>query len=87
LECCECEAAEDNYGSGVYKFHLFCDIFSIPGENQRLSALLKLLPSESFALWADTDRGFMDPHLLTLAAQFELVSASVVRKYLAAVRA
>ncbi|KAG1874841.1 hypothetical protein F4604DRAFT_1498517, partial [Suillus subluteus] len=54
-----------NYGAGLRKFHLFCDIFSIP-ETDRLPAAFELL--HSFALWAP-------------------ISISVVRKYLAAVRA
>ncbi|KAG1751558.1 uncharacterized protein EDB91DRAFT_1045721 [Suillus paluster] len=41
-----------SYGAGLRKFHLFCDIFSIP-EADRLPASFKLL--HSFALWAITD--------------------------------
>lgn len=72
-----------SYGSGLRKFHLFCDIFTIP-EAQRLPASFELL--HSFALWAASDPevielGFPSP------VPFEPVSVSVVRKYLAAVRA
>ncbi|EPQ56564.1 hypothetical protein GLOTRDRAFT_12382, partial [Gloeophyllum trabeum ATCC 11539] len=38
-----------NYGAGLCKFHLFCDVFSIP-EIRRLPASFELL--HSFALWA-----------------------------------
>ncbi|EPQ55316.1 hypothetical protein GLOTRDRAFT_41871, partial [Gloeophyllum trabeum ATCC 11539] len=38
-----------SYGSGLQKFHLFCDIFSIP-ETRRLPASFSIL--HSFALWA-----------------------------------
>ncbi|KAG2748160.1 hypothetical protein P692DRAFT_201715613, partial [Suillus brevipes Sb2] len=38
-----------SYGSGLRKFHIFCDIFSIP-EADRLPASFELL--HSFALWA-----------------------------------
>ncbi|KAG1834524.1 hypothetical protein EV424DRAFT_1310211 [Suillus variegatus] len=38
-----------SYGAGLRKFHLFCDIFSIP-ESNRLPASFELL--HSFALWA-----------------------------------
>ncbi|KAJ7834446.1 hypothetical protein B0H14DRAFT_2363800, partial [Mycena olivaceomarginata] len=59
------------YGSGFCKFHLFCDIFSIP-ESARLPASFELL--HSFSLWAATDP------LLP-------VFVDTVNKYLAAVRA
>ncbi|KAG0692651.1 hypothetical protein DFH29DRAFT_817292, partial [Suillus ampliporus] len=41
-----------SYGAGLRKFHLFCDIFSIP-EHDRLPASFELL--HSFALWAVSD--------------------------------
>lgn len=72
-----------NYGSGLRKFHVFCDIFSIP-ETERLPASFQLL--HSFALWAATDPDSMDPDLAA-STQFEPVSDSSLRKYLAAVRA
>ncbi|RDX47953.1 hypothetical protein OH76DRAFT_1305556, partial [Lentinus brumalis] len=37
------------YGSGLRKYHLFCDIFSI-GEDDRLPASFEIL--HSFCLWA-----------------------------------
>ncbi|KIO01883.1 hypothetical protein M404DRAFT_149050, partial [Pisolithus tinctorius Marx 270] len=40
------------YGSGICKFHIFCDIFSIP-EAEHLPASFLLL--HSFALWAASD--------------------------------
>ena len=73
------------YGAGLRKFHLFCDIFSIP-ESERLPASFELL--HSFALWAVTDP---EPFNSILPANdhipFEPVSVSVARKYLSAVRA
>ncbi|KZT25238.1 hypothetical protein NEOLEDRAFT_1204359, partial [Neolentinus lepideus HHB14362 ss-1] len=41
-----------SYGAGLRKFHLFCDIFSVP-EVARLPASFALL--HSFVLWAVTD--------------------------------
>ncbi|RPD52818.1 hypothetical protein L227DRAFT_514196, partial [Lentinus tigrinus ALCF2SS1-6] len=38
-----------SYGSGLRKFHIFCDVFSIP-ESDRLPASFQLL--HLFALWA-----------------------------------
>lgn len=61
------------YGSGLCKFHIFCDIFSIP-ETDRLLALYKLL--HSFCLWA-----------VAGDVPFEPVSVQVAGKYLAAIRA
>lgn len=72
-----------SYGSRLRKFHIFCDVFSIP-ESHRLPASFQTL--HSFALWAATDPESVDPLLLT-SAQFEPVSVSVVKKYLSAVRA
>ena len=72
-----------NYGSGLHKFHIFCDIFTVP-ETWRLPASFELL--HSFALWAATD-----PELVGLIAPgnvaFEPIAVSGVRKYLAAIRA
>jgi hypothetical protein len=70
-----------SYGSGLCKFHLFCDIFPIP-EAQRLPASFELL--HSFALWAATDLSMLDPGL-TLGVRFEPVLVSVVQKYLSAI--
>ncbi|KZP09830.1 DNA breaking-rejoining enzyme [Athelia psychrophila] len=72
-----------SYGSGLRKFHVFCDIFSIP-ESDRLPAAFPLL--HSFALWAATDPAALDP-VIALDTQFEPVSDSATRKYLASVRA
>lgn len=72
-----------SYGSGLRKFHLFCDVFSIP-EADRLPASFKLL--HSFVLWTTAEP---DPNLgpATEGMVFEPVAVSVARKYLAAVRA
>ena len=72
-----------SYGSGLRKFHIFCDIFSIP-ESERLPASFSLL--HSFALWAAADPSMLDPGL-PRDVPFEPVSVAVVKKYLAAVRA
>ena len=72
-----------SYGSGLRKFHRFCDVFSIP-EEDRLPASFPLL--HSFALWAAADPD--DPALGAFdRAGFEPVSHTTVRKYLSAVRA
>ncbi|KAG1898426.1 uncharacterized protein F5891DRAFT_955592, partial [Suillus fuscotomentosus] len=73
------------YGAGLHKFHLFCDIFSIP-EPDRLPASFELL--HSFVLWAVTDPEPGDS-LLSVTGQtpFEPISVNVARKYLSAVRA
>ena len=74
------------YGSALRKFHIFCNIFSVP-ESDRLPAAFPLL--HSFALWAAADptacgmEGLIDGE----ATHFEPVSPSTVRKYLAGVRA
>jgi hypothetical protein len=74
-----------NYGSGLRKFHLFCDIFSVP-ESDRLPASFELL--HSFALWAVTDPEPGDPILSTNSSiPFEPVSVGIARKYLSAIRA
>ncbi|PSR81678.1 hypothetical protein PHLCEN_2v6297 [Hermanssonia centrifuga] len=72
-----------SYGAGLRKFHLFCDIFSVP-ETDRLPASFPVL--HSFAIWAAADPDINDP---TLAGDtpFEPVSVTTVRKYLAALRA
>ncbi len=73
-----------SYGSGLRKFHIFCDIFSI-AEADRLPASFKLL--HSFALWAAADPDPLDPILAESSAPFEPVSFATTRKYLAVVRA
>lgn len=80
-----CDTA--SYGAGLWKFHIFYDIFSIP-DHDPFPASFELL--HSFALWAITDP---DPNDLLLSAEndtvvkFEPVSVGIVWKYLAAVRA
>lgn len=71
------------YGAGLRKFHLFCDIFSIP-EAARLPASFEVL--HSFALWAASDPEVMEIGL-PVSTPFEPVSVSTTRKYLSAVRA
>ena len=71
-----------SYGSGIHKFHLFCDIFTIP-EVECLPASFELL--HSFALWAAADPATLGPELFP-STQFKPVSVAVVRKYLAAIR-
>lgn len=74
-----------SYGSGIRKFHIFCDIFTIP-ETSRLPASFELL--HSFALWAVSDPSMLNTDLNTCSkTQFEPVSVTAIRKYLAAVRA
>ena len=48
------------YGLGLQKFHLFCDIFSIP-EGVQLPASFELM--HSFAIWAVTDPKDINPSL------------------------
>jgi len=70
-----------NYGVGLHKFHLFCDIFSIP-EESRLPASFSVL--HSFALWVmaepDTIGQPFASHM-----PLEPVSVSTAHKYLAAI--
>lgn len=74
-----------SYGSGIRKFHIFCDVFSIP-EAERLPASFELL--HSFAIWAVSDPSLLaDNFDSTISTQFEPVSVTAIRKYLAAVRA
>lgn len=73
------------YGAALRKFHIFCDIFSIP-EVERLPASFALL--HSFALWAVADP---DPNNPVFSSEegipFETISVETARKYLAGVRA
>lgn len=71
------------YGAGVRKFHVFCDVFSIPEEN-RLPASFAVL--HSFALWAAADPDIEDLDLIS-DMPFEPVAVSTVFKYLSGVRA
>ncbi|KAF9000630.1 hypothetical protein BDQ17DRAFT_1245244, partial [Cyathus striatus] len=74
-----------SYGAGLRKFHIFCDVFSIP-EQARLPASFELL--HSFVLWAASDPDHCPAGTAILAAhRFEPVSVSTVRKYLSAIRA
>ncbi|OBZ73598.1 hypothetical protein A0H81_06081 [Grifola frondosa] len=52
------ESTVSGYGSGLRKFHLFCDIFSIP-EREHLPASFQLL--HSFALWAVAEPNPAEP--------------------------
>jgi hypothetical protein len=72
-----------SYGSGLQKFHLFCDVFSVP-EADQLPASFPLL--HSFVLWASTDPGALG-HTVLPDVPFEPVMVSVAKKYLSAVRA
>ncbi|OSD06416.1 DNA breaking-rejoining enzyme [Trametes coccinea BRFM310] len=71
------------YGSGLRKFHLFCDIFSIP-EALRLPASYELL--HSFCLWSVADPSDTDVALAG-PIPFEPISVTAAAKYLDAVRA
>ena len=73
-----------SYGSGLRKFHIFCDVFSIP-EAERLPASFPLI--HSFALWAAADPGASDLGSEFASTHFEPVSPATVDKYLSAVRA
>jgi hypothetical protein len=72
-----------SYGAGLRKFHVFCNVFSIP-EAQRLPASFKVL--RSFALWVVTDPDSVDP-AIAAAIPIELISVVTARKYPAAIRA
>ncbi|PCH35577.1 hypothetical protein WOLCODRAFT_166343 [Wolfiporia cocos MD-104 SS10] len=72
-----------SYGSGLRKFHIFCDIFSVQ-DAECLPASFAIL--HSFAPWAvaapDPDNpAFAD------STPFEPVSVGTIKKYLATVRA
>ncbi|GJF00473.1 hypothetical protein PsYK624_167610 [Phanerochaete sordida] len=71
-----------SYGSGLRKYHLFCDVFSVP-EHERLPASFPLL--HSFALWAVADQP--DPEIIpeSEGIPFEPVAPATARKYLSAV--
>lgn len=72
-----------SYGSGLRKFHLFCDVFSVP-ESARLPASFVVL--HSFVLWASADPDPEDPSFAD-GTPFETVAPQVALKYLSAVRA
>ena len=69
--------------SGLHKFHVFCDIFSIP-ESNRLPVSFPLL--HPFALWAAADPSLTDSDSLG-RVPFKPASVTVVKKYLAAIQA
>ncbi|KAI0078951.1 DNA breaking-rejoining enzyme, partial [Panus rudis PR-1116 ss-1] len=76
-------ATMESYGAGLRKFHLFCDIFSVP-EGARLPASFPLL--HSFVLWATAEPDPSNP-IFADGTPFEPVSVKSVLSYLAAVRA
>jgi hypothetical protein len=71
-----------SYGSGLQKFHLFWDVFSVP-EADQLPASFPLL--HSFVLWASTDPGALE-HIVLPDIPFEPVTVFVAKKYLSAVQ-
>ncbi len=76
-----CPTTTSSYGAALRKFHIFCDIFSVP-EQSRLPASFSIL--KSFVLWASTDPEhhnsfFLGGHI------FEPVAVDTARKYLSAV--
>ena len=70
-----------SYGSGLRKFHVFCDIFTIPKVDQ-LPASFPLL--HSFALWAIMDPSLLDQEIFK-PTQFEPISDNVVQTYLTSI--
>ena len=62
------------YGSGIRKFHIFCNIFTIL-EADHLPASFKLL--HSFALWAATNPSMLGPGLAD-NIHFEPVSVAAI---------
>ena len=65
------------YGSGICKFHIFCDIFTIL-EADCLPASFELL--HSFALWAATNPSMLGPGLAD-NIHFEPVSVAAIRTW------
>ncbi|KAF9002741.1 hypothetical protein BDQ17DRAFT_1171869, partial [Cyathus striatus] len=72
-----------NYGAGLRKFHLFCDIFTVP-KVDCLPAAFPLL--HSFALWAVTDPDLVDPGFAD-GTTFKTLLIPTICKYLAAIHA
>ena len=64
-----------SYGLCIHKFHLFCDIFTVP-EVDHLLASFELL--HSFAIWAVTDPSTFGPGL-PANIWFKPVSVSIVK--------
>lgn len=81
LASCASLRDSSSYSSSICKFHLFCDIFTIP-EAESLPASFELL--HFFALWAAADPATLGPKLFP-SSQFEPVLVTVVRKYLTAI--
>jgi hypothetical protein len=69
------------YGAGLRKFHVFCNVFSIP-EEMRLLASFEVL--YTFALWACTTPD-PDNAAFTDGTLFEPVAVVTAQKYLLAV--
>ena len=63
-----------SYGSGLHKFHVFCDAFHIP-EEDRLPVSFEVL--HSFAVWAASDPDILGGDLWRLG-EFEPVSVQTV---------
>lgn len=72
-----------SYGSALRKYHIFCDIFSVP-EHSRLPASFAVL--HSFALWAAADPDEEDGQLAG-EIPFEPLAIPTVFKYLSGIRA
>ena len=72
-----------SYGSGIRKFHIFRNIFSVP-EAHRLPASFDVL--HSFVLWATADPAAL-PSITSFQVPMEPVAVSVARKYLTVIRA
>jgi hypothetical protein len=70
-----------SYGAGLHKFHIFCDIFSIP-KDMHLPAPFHII--HSFALWAASDPNSIHPDLNNLCT-FKTIATSMVHKYLSAI--
>ena len=71
-----------SYSVGLIKFHIFCNIFSIP-KADRLPASFE--PLHSIALWAATD-----PSIITISDSsmpFAPVAVPTIKKYLSAIHA
>lgn len=71
-----------SYGSGLRKFMIFCDTFSVP-EGNRLPASFPLV--HSFALWATSNPAVLElPEMDGIP--FEPIAPSTTRKYISAIR-
>ena len=72
-----------SYGCGLKKFHVFCNLFSVP-EEERLPTSPAIL--KAFALWATTDPELIDASMPSIGA-FETIATNTLYKYLAAIQA